>query len=219
MTFVPSEDDLEDGVELPSPEEIEAALSAVPEDIPWDWAAARLVPLFERGYVEGITGDPMVNTVSHLGIGIGFGIDFGPLLGRVTHSMAQRWEASIEQIRRAAFAHLAETISGIGPSHLQSVVHGGHLFRGLGQPPGWASSTILAPEAEIVRIFGTRNAIFTAPARNSLLCFAPATPAQAVAEITLVLESMDPHPLGLDPFVMVDGEVRWQGVDAVDDLT
>ena len=189
----------------------------MPDELSWDWAAARLVPVFERGYGEGVTGDPMVNSVSHLGIGIGFGIDFGPLLGRVTQSMAQRWETSVEQMERAAFAHLAEVLSGIGGGDLQPVVHHGHLFRALGKPAGWASSAILAPQAEVVRIFGTRNAIFTAPARNSLLAFAPGTPAHAVAEVTLQLESLDPHPLVLDPFVMEDGILRWEGLAELDE--
>lgn len=159
----------------------------------------------------------MVNAVSHLGVGIGFGIDFGPLIGRVTHSMAQRWETSVAQIERAAFAHLADVVSGIGGSDLQSVVHQGHLFRVLGKPAGWASSVILAPESEVVRIFGTRDATFTAPARNCLLAFAPGTPMRAVAEITVQFELMDPHSLGLDPFVMDDGAVLWAGLDDRDE--
>jgi hypothetical protein len=188
----------------------------VPAEVSWDWAASRLVPLFERGYLDGVAGDPMVNTVSHLGVGIGFGIDLGPLLGRVTHSMAQRWETSVAQIERAAFAHLAEVVSGIGGRHLQSVVHHGHLFRALGEPAGWASSVILAPETEVARIIGTRNAIFTAPARNSLLVFAPGTPTHVVVEVTVQLESNDPHALGLGPFVMEDGVLRWAGLDEPD---
>ncbi len=131
--------------------------------------------------------------------------------------MAQRWETSVEQMERAAFAHLAEVVASIGGGSLQAVVHHGHLFRALGNPAGWASSVILASESEVTRIFGTRNAIFTAPARNSLLAFGPGTPAHAVAEITLQLESMDPHPLGLDPFVMVDGALHWEGLDELDD--
>jgi len=219
MTFVPADGDLQDGVELPSPEEIAAALSGMPEEISWDWAAPRLIPLFERGYPDGVSGDPMVNTVSHLGVGIGFGIDIGPLLGRVTQSMAQRWEASVAQIEHAAFAHLAEVVSGIGGKDLQSVVHHGHLFRALGEPAGWASSVILAAETEVARIFGTRNAIFTTPGRNSLLAFAPGMPIHAVVEVTVQLESADPHPLLLDPFVMEDGVLRWAGLDELDEET
>jgi hypothetical protein len=65
MTFVMSREEEEaDGVELPSEEEIEAALSVTPEELTWDWAAPRLIPLFERDYAEGFAGDPMVNTVS-----------------------------------------------------------------------------------------------------------------------------------------------------------
>lgn len=213
MTFVPEVDpDDHDGLELPSEAEIEAALATAPEDLGWDWASERLIPLFERGYGEGVPGDPMVNSVSQLGVGIGYGIDFGPCVGRVTQSMAQRWEASLEQIEHAAFAHLAAVVTGLDATALQRVVVRGHLVRALGEPGGWASSVILAGEAELGRIFATRNAIFTAPARHALLAFAPGTPAQTVAEITLQLEAMDAHPLELEPFVLTDGVLRWEGL-------
>lgn len=218
MTFVPDADDVpRDGVELPSAEEVDAALRDVPEDLSWDWVAPRLIPLFERGYAEGFTGDPMLNAVSSVGVGIGFGIDFGPVIGRVTQSMAQRWEASIEQIEHAAFVHLAAVVGDIGPGHVQTVVDRGHFFRALGHPEGWASSVILAGEAELIRIFRTRDAMFTAPTRNSLLAFPPATPVRAVADITVHLEAMDPHPLLIDPFVMEGGVLRWEGVTDSDE--
>jgi hypothetical protein len=213
MTFVaPIDEDVDDGIVLPSAAEIEAALSEIPEELSWDWAAPRLMPLFERGYGEGVAGDPMVTSLSELGVGIGYGIDFGPVIGRVTRSMAERWEASGEQIEHAAFAHLADVVAGISRSAVQPAVHHGHLVQALGQPGGWASSVILAGAAEVSRIFGTRDATFTVPARNALLAFGPGTPARAVAEITVQLESMDPHPLELDPFVMEGGVLRWSGL-------
>lgn len=213
MTFVHEPDDDEiDAVELRSDEEIDAALNAAPDELSWEWARSRLIPLFERGYGEGINGDPMVNSVTHLGVGVGYGIDFGPVFGRVTQSMAQRWEASVEQIEHAAFAHLAEVVATVGRGDLQTVVHRGHFFRALGKPGGWASSIVLADASELIRIFGTRDALFVTPARNSLLAFGPGTPAHAVADLTIHLESMDPHPLQLDPFVMEDGILRWEGL-------
>src|SRR5690606_10692620 len=93
MTFI-QDSSAGDGTHTPSIEEVEAALRDVPDELSWEWASSRLIPIFERGYGEGVPGDPMVNTSSHLGVGIGFGIDFGPAFGRVTRSMAQRWEAS-----------------------------------------------------------------------------------------------------------------------------
>jgi hypothetical protein len=58
-----------------------------------------------------------------------------------------------------------------------------------------------------------RDAIFTVPARNSLLAFGPGTPARAVQEVTWALESMDPNPLELEPFELTDGALRWAGLD------
>ena len=219
MTFVDGADDAApDGGDVPSMDEVNAALAEVPEDLSWDWASQRLIPLFERGYSEGAFGDPMVNSVTQLGVGVGYGIDFGPCVGRVTRSMAQRWEASLEQIEHAAFAHLADVVSDVGSGDLQSVVHQGHFFRALGQPEGWASSVVLAGDAELVRIFGVRDAIFTAPARHCLVAFAPGTPARVIAELTVQLESMEPHPLALDPFILEDGRLRWDGLDEGDSI-
>lgn len=210
MTFVHEPDAPGDGIQ-PSDEEIEAALAQLPEELDWEWSRSRLIPLFERGYAEGVGGDPMLNTSTALGVGIGFGIDLGPMIARVTRSMCQRWEASLEQIERAAFAHLAEVVAGVGPSDVQAIVVQGHFFRALTVPPGWASSVVLAGEAELTRIFRTRDAVFTAPTRQSLLAFGPGTPARAAAQITIECELQDPHPLQLDPFLMADGVLQWEG--------
>lgn len=212
MTFIPDGDDDGGLTVTPSMAEVEAALADVPDEITWDWAAPRLVPLFERGYGEGINGDPMVNSLSHIGIGIGYGIDFGPVFGRVTRSMARRWEASIEQIERAAFAHLAEVVAGVGPADVQTVVDRGHLFHALNKPMGWASSVVLAHPSELERIFGTRRAILTVPSRNALLVFAPATPLHAIEDVTFTVSSIDPHPMAFEPFRLEDGTVRWDGL-------
>lgn len=210
MTFVQDAHAPDDGLQ-PSMEEIEAALTKLPDELDWEWSRGRLIPVFERGYGEGVTGDPMVNTVTQLGVGIGFGIDLGPMVARVTRSMGQRWEASVEQIERAAFAHLAEVVAGVGPSDVQPIVLQGHFFRALTVPLGWSSSVILAGASELIRIFGTRDAFFTAPTRHTLLAFGLGTPTRVVAQITIECELEDPHPLQLDPFLLEDGLLQWEG--------
>lgn len=205
------EEELPDGIERPSEDEIRDALAGLPAEMTWDWAAPRLVPLFERGYAEGITGDPMVNTVTALGVGIGFGIDLGPMLGRVTRSLATRWEVSVEQLETAAFARLAEVASTVTARDLQPVVDRGHFYRALGVPHGWASSMVLAGEDHLTRIFGPHDQVFIAPARHALLAFNAGTPSRAIVEITIQMESLDPHPLQMDPFVLIDGTLSWDG--------
>lgn len=212
-TFRPGfgEEEVPDGVERPSEDEIRDALAGLPAEMTWDWARPRLVPLFERGYAEGVAGDPMINTVTALGVGIGFGIDLGPMLARVTRSLAERWEVSVEQLETAAFSHLAEVASTVTGRDLQPVVHQGHFYRALGVPHGWASSMVLAGEEELTRIFGPQDQVFTAPARNSLFAFDASTPSRAIAEITIQFEALDPHPLEMDPFVLLDGTLSWDG--------
>lgn len=215
-TFRPGfgQEELPDGVERPSEDEIRDALAAIPPDMNWEWARPRLVPLFEQGYAEGTTGDPMINTVSALGVGIGFGIDIGAGLARVTRSLAQRWEVSVEQLESAAFAHLAGVAASVTPRDLQPVVLRGHMVRALGEPQGWASSMVLAGEEELTRIFGPQDQVFTTPARNSLFAFDATTPPRAIAEITIQFEALDPHPLEMDPFVLAGGTLSWDGLRA-----
>ncbi len=208
----PAPPTLVDGVVVPSAEEIQAALDAIPADLSWDWAAPRLVPVFERGYVDGTPGDPLINTVAPIGVGIGFGIDMGPVLARVSRSLATRWEASVEQIERAAFAHLAEVARTVTSRDVQPFVHRGHLVRGLGEPGGWSSSLVLDGAATLSRIFGPQDQVFTAPSRGNLLAFDAATPHHAIVDVTLAFEALDPNPLELDPFSLVDGTLTWDGL-------
>ena len=137
------------------------------------------------------------------------------MFARVTRSMAERWEASVEQVEAAAFEHLDRAVGPLGRGHLQQAVHHGHMVRALGEPGGWASSVILSGEENVRRIFGSHDQIFTAPARNMLLSFDFRVPPTAIVEITVGFEGMDPHPLLLDPFALVDGELRWEGLTVV----
>lgn len=203
---------LGDGVVVPTAEEIQAALDAIPADLSWEWAAPRLIPVFERGYVDGTPGDPLINTLAPIGVGIGFAIDMGPVLARVSRSLALRWEASVEQIERAAFAHLAEVARTITPRDVQPFVYRGHMVRGLGEPGGWSSSLVLDGADTLSRIFGPQDQVFTVPSRNNLLAFDAATPSHAIVDVTLAFEGLDPNPLELDPFTLVDGILAWDGL-------
>jgi hypothetical protein len=100
----------------------------------------------------------------------------------------------------------------VGSNALQHVVHHGHLVRCLPEPGGWASSAILAGTDQLTRIFGPQDQVFTVPARNMLLSFDASTPNNVIADLTVLLEGSDPHPLMLDPFYLVDGELQWEGV-------
>ena len=71
------------GTSIPHQRELLDVLATIPDDFDWDWARTRLVPLFERGGVQGTVGDPMINALTSLGVGIGFGVEIGPMLARV----------------------------------------------------------------------------------------------------------------------------------------
>lgn len=206
------------GESIPTEGELRRAIASVPEDFSWDWARSRVVPLFERGGAEGTPGDPMINTRSQLGVGIGFGVEIGPMFARVTKSMAERWEASVEQIEHVAFENLQRAVSKVDRRDLQPAVFNGHMLRGLPEPQGWASSVILAGESEVMRIFGSEDQVFTAPGRNVLLAFDGTIPARALMEVTVAWEETDAHPLLLDPFVLRDGTLSWAGMLSDEEL-
>lgn len=199
------------GTTIPDERELRAALGSIPDEIDWEWARPRIVPLFERGGAEGTASDPMINAVTSLGVGIGFGIDLGMMFARVTKSMGERWEASVEQIERVAFENLAKAVATLDRRDLQRAVFNGHVLHALPNPPGWASSVILAGEAEIMRIFGDHDQVFTTPARPALLSFDARTPKRAIVDATLAFEEMDDHPLLIDPFVLEGGRLSWSG--------
>jgi hypothetical protein len=199
------------GMLAPGEDEIRSAIESLPEELSWDWVRPRLTPLFERADGAGVELDPALHTVTPLGVAIGFGIEIGPLFARVTASMAERWEVTLAEIEAAALEHLAEATERITSASLQHAVHRGHLVRALGEPGGWASSVILAGQETLTRIFGLRDQVFVAPSRSMLLSFDARVPSATVVDVTLGLESLDPHPLLLDPFLLSDGQLSWQG--------
>lgn len=206
------EQELPPGVERPSEREMRDALREIPEDLNWAWARPRLTPLFERPDAEGISGDPFLHAVTPLGVAVCFGIEIGPLFAGVTRSMAERWEASLEQIEAAAFEHLRLAVDAVAPAVVQQGVHRGHLVRVLPEPVGWASSAILAGEATVARLFGPHDQVFTVPSRHMLVSFDAAVPRETVVDLTLGLEELDQHPLQLDAFVLQDGRLSWLGL-------
>lgn len=199
------------GESIPTEREIRDAISSVPEDFAWDWARSRIVPLFERGGSEGTVGDPMINVLTSLGVGIGFGVEIGPMFARVTKSMSERWEASVEQIEHVAFENLQRAVGDVDRRDLQPAVFNGHMLRALPSPSGWASSVMLAGEAQVTRIFGDHDQIFTAPTRNALVSFGAQVPMRAVMDVTVGFEELDPHALMLEPFFLRDGRLSWSG--------
>ena len=203
------------GTTVPSEAELRRAFESIPEDLNWEWARPRLTPLFERADSDGVPGDPALHTVTPLGVAVGYGIEAGPTFLRVTESMAQRWEANLEQIETAAFEHLARAVRAVGPRQLQHAVHRSHMARCLPEPGGWASSAILAGEEEVRRIFGGHDQVLTVPTRNMILSFDASVPAHAVASVTAMMEDADPHPLLLDAFALVDGRLCWTGLAAL----
>lgn len=200
------------GVVTPTEHELRDALTSIPDEMDWGWARPRITPVFERPGTGSVDGDPILHAVAEIGVAVAFAIEIGPMFTPVTASMAERWETSLEQIKAAAFDHLHAVVAQLSPKVVQQAVHRGHLVRVLPEPGGWASSVILAGTDEVTRLFGPHDQIFTVPARNAIVSFTSATPMDTVYDVTFGLEELDLHPLQLEPFVLRDGRLSWQGL-------
>lgn len=208
--YLTGEVPLDPRVRLPGRKELRRAIEAVPERMDWDWARDRLVPVFERPGFEPIPSDPRLLTVVPPAVTIGFGIDLGPALAKVSERLCDQWECSLEQIQAVAFENLRRPTGTLDGKAVERANFGGHLIRVMRLPDG-CSSSILLVQDELMRIFGDQDQVFTAPARSLLLSFPMTTPARVVGEITVDLEEMDPHPLLMDPFVLQEGTLVWEG--------
>lgn len=199
------------GVKRANQREVMHALDEIPADFGWDWARDRLVPVLERPGADPMPDDPQLSAVAACGIGYGFGIDIGVAFTRVNESLAALWDRDERTIRDVVLANLRRRIHDEDPSFEVPDDPGGALVvRALTTPDGMASSVLILPDV-LVRIFGRADQVFTAPNRSLVLAFPVETPPEAIAEVSRDAERLDPHPLGLEPFRLIDGRLTWDG--------
>lgn len=202
------------GVRRASQREIARAIDTIPPDLGWNWAKDRLVPVLERPGADPMPEDPHLSAIADCGVTYGFGIDMGLMFTRVTRSLADRWERDDATIRDVSLANVRRRIYDEDCGFEVPDDAGDALVvRALSSPEGCATSALLVPDA-LRRTFGDADQIFTAPSRGLLLGFPIDTPPASVDQLTEEAERLDPHPLLLDPFRLVDGRLTWDGVIA-----
>jgi hypothetical protein len=191
------------------------AFRAMPNPVPWDWAAPRLMPLLSGPRFDD-PGLPIVRVTSELGPALEFGLDLGGAFATVDRRVAERWECSSEQLLERGLANLQERAERIEPDQVVAGVMGGRTIRILRDRPAWASS-ILLDLPSIHRLFGVHDQILSAPTTGCLVSLPIDTPTRIAADIAIDFEG-PLTSLFLDPFVMEGGLLQWSGDALGDDL-
>jgi hypothetical protein len=192
---------------------LKRAVRKMPNPVPWEWAAPRLMPLLSGPQFDD-PDLPLVRVTSAIGPTVEFGLDLGGVFLTVDRLVAERWECSADQLLERSLENLRDRASRITTSQVVSGVMSGRTVRILRDRPAWASSVLLDPPS-VHRLFGTQDQILAAPTTTCLVSLPIDTPTRIVADIVVDFEG-PLTSLFLDPFVLEDGELLWAG-DELDD--
>jgi hypothetical protein len=189
------------------------AFRSVPNPVPWDWAAPRLMPLLSGPQFDD-PDLPLVRVTSDVGPTIEFGLDVGGVFATVDRRVAERWECSSDQLLERGLANLRERAAKVALDQVVAGVISGRTIRTLRDRPSWASSIVLDLPS-LQRLFGVHDQLLAAPTTDCLVSLPIDTPTRIAAEIVIDFEG-PLTSLFLDPFVMEGGVLRWVG-DTLDD--
>jgi hypothetical protein len=185
------------------------AVMAMPKPVPWDWAQPRLVPLLAGPCIDLPDCAP-VRGVSELGPALVFGVDIGRVYPLVDVEVAERWEASADQIQAAAMANFRARAARTASACVAHGTMSGWITTFVRTPAGLASSLVLAPD-DLRRLIGAHDQVIATPTRELLIAMPSGVAARTFADVVVDLERSEPLPLCLDPFAMVDGDLSWGG--------
>ncbi|MEO5941754.1 MAG: hypothetical protein ABIZ72_11960 [Candidatus Limnocylindrales bacterium] len=195
---------------------LERAARRMPRPTPWDWAAPRLMPLLARPGFDDPEA-PIVRHPSDVGPSVEFGIDLGGQFMMVDQPVADRWECSPAQLMDRAMANLRERAGRLAPATVVPGVLSGWPIRVIQDRPAWASSLIL-DLASLTRLLGSHDQLLAAARTNCLISFPADIPGRLAAAIAVDLERSSEESLFLDPFMLVDGDLLWDGNTRDEDL-
>ena len=187
------------------------AAKRMPRPAPWEWVRPRLVPLL-AGPSFDPPGEGLVRAATSIGCAVEFGVDLGGVHARVDRQVAERWECTPEQLLAAALANLHRRLAKLTPADVSGGAFSGRMIQRLERPGGCAASIVLLPD-HLIRLFGEHDQVFAAPSRSTLVSFPIEMPPSVLADAIVEMEMDEPLPLLYDPFVLLDGRLRWQPDD------
>jgi hypothetical protein len=173
----------------------------------WADVADDVLPMFERAHPVGAELEPPAQAIVPPGVTVGFGIDLGLAFARVAMAHVEAWPVDLGALTERALKNLRRRARRARDYDLVREPVGGVPTVAFQSRDGWASTTILIPEA-IERLFGPDPALFIAPSRDLLVRLPDDVEVAFATWLAEEFEAADPNALRLEAFEWRDGTVR-----------
>lgn len=189
--------------------EVLAAIDAFSPELPWEEVAPSVLPVFERAVPPPFPPEALdqVHVVLPPGVSVGFGVDTGPAVMRITRALLERWDQTPDALAVRAVFNLRARGATADPAHLLRAPVEGLPVTAYQSGDGWASALLLVPDL-LGRLFGHHPQLFGAPMRDLLLSVPLGSDREAFAWLVGELSAIDPNGLALEAFALEDGVLR-----------
>jgi len=173
----------------------------------WEDIADDVLPVFERARPFGYDVEPPAQAIVPPGVTVGFGIDLGSAFARVGASQLDHWAVDIARLTERALRNLRRRARHVRDHDLVEAPIGGVPTLVFQSRDGWASTTVLVPEA-MHRLCGPTPALFIAPSRDLLVGLPVDVDLEFATWLAEEFEAEDPNALHLEAFEWRDGTIR-----------
>ncbi len=220
---------MSNGLMVATSEAMAEALEAIPEGMPWAWAALRVMPAVrgERiAVVEDIEMERLgfrdVGDFPSLelppGVSVTFAVEAEVVHLTASQAMYDAWEMTPEQVLPAAMANLRRAV-GSWRGKVYEDAYQGVPVRMMKGWPHWASSLLLDTEL-LVRFFGNADQLFIAPYQCNLISLPVDVDRDLAADIVDLFGAINPRSLliGMPAFVFRDGVLTTEDLPGFPDL-
>lgn len=189
--------------------EVLEAIERLSPELPWEEVAPSVLPVFERAVPPTLPPEAhdQVRLVLPPGVSVGFGVDIGPALMRVTRGLLQEWGQTADALAIRAVFNLRARAGVADPADLVRVPVEDLVVTAYQSGDGWASALLLVPDL-LGRLFGQHPQLFGAPMRDLLISVPPGSDREAFGWLVEELSTLDPNGLALEAFAFSDGLLR-----------
>jgi len=209
---------IRNGLLVPTSEAIAEALETIPDDMPWAWAALRVLPAVRGERIQVIEDvelerlgfeplDAFPSLEMPPGIDVTFAIEVDVVQVTVNQRHLDAWARTVGEVLPAAMANLRRT-AGSWRGTVYEDTYAGTPLRLLEGWPHWASSLLVAPEA-LTRLFGPEDQLFVAPYQCNLISLPIDVDRDIAADLVDLFGGLNPRSLllGMPAFALRSGEL------------
>jgi hypothetical protein len=210
---------MRNGLMVPTSEAVAEALETIPDDMPWAWAALRVLPavrgeriqVIEDVELERLGFEPLgaFPTISMPpGIDVTFAIEVDVVQVTVRQQHLDAWRMTVEDVLPAAMANLRRAVGSWRGTAYQDTYEG-TVVRLLEGWPQWATSLLVAPDM-LTRLFGPADQLFVAPYQCNLISLPVDTDREVAADLVDLFGGLNPRSLllGMPAFALRGGELQ-----------